>query len=42
MILLFPVEHYTIKMDIIRFCLLPESTVLKICYKKYEYVSVKK
>ena len=31
-IVLFLVEHYTIKMDIIKYYLLPNSTVLKFFY----------
>ena len=31
-------EHDIIKTDIIRYYLLPNSTVLKLCYQKYEAV----
>ena len=40
---LFLVEHYIIKMDIIRYYLLPNSTALKLCNrKKNEYIPVQK
>ena len=32
--ILFLVEHYTIKMDIIRYYLFPNSTALKLCNQK--------
>ena len=35
-ILLFQVEHYTINMDIIRYYLLPNFMVLKLCDQNYE------
>ena len=33
---------YLRKTDIIRFYLLPKSTVLKLCRQKFEYVAVQK
>ena len=41
-VLLFLVEHYTIKIDIIKYYLLPMSTTLKLCSQKYEHLVVKK
>ena len=38
-ILLFLVEHRTIKMNFSRYNLLPNFTELPFCNKKYEYVS---
>ena len=38
----FITKHYVIKMDIIRYYLLPKSTVLKFCNQKYEYVGIQK
>ena len=35
-------EHYIIKTNIIRYHLLPDSTALKVCNEKYEYVAVQK
>ena len=40
MILLFLAEYYTIKTDIVRYYLLPNSTELKLCNQNYEYVTV--
>ena len=40
-ILLLIVEHYIIKMDIIRHYLLPNSAALKLCNQKYEYAKSK-
>ena len=37
----FPIEHFTINTDIIRYWLLSNSTALKICYQKYEHVESK-
>ena len=41
-ILLFPVEHYTIKTDIFRYYLLPNSTALKLLTQNYMFQSKNK
>ena len=38
----FLVEHYTIKMVVIRYYLLSNSILLKFCKRKYEYIPIKK
>ena len=38
----FLVEHHTIKMDIIRYYPLPNSTALKLYNQKYDYVAFQK
>ena len=38
----FLVEHYTIKINIIRYYQLPNSTALKLFNEKYDYIAVKK
>ena len=38
-ILSYHVEHYTLKMDIIRYYLLPKSTALKLTKNKIPYMS---
>ena len=35
-------ENYTLKTDIIRYYILPNSTALKHCNQQYEYVEVQK
>ena len=35
-------EKYTIKTDIIKYYLLPNSATLKLCSQKYKYVTVKR
>ena len=41
-ILLFSVEYYIIKLDIIEYYLWPNSTAVKLCKQKSECVDVKK
>ena len=41
-LVLFQMENYSIKMDIVRYYLLPNSTVLRLCNEKDEYVTVQK
>ena len=38
--ILFLVEYYTIKMDIVRNYLSPNSTAQKICWHNYEYIAI--
>ncbi len=40
--MLFLLKHYTIKMDSVRYYLLPNFTILKFYNKKYKYVTVHK